>query len=271
MERHRDKTLDLAKGLSIMLMVLGHAIQFSFGTAYIVSNQFFDNPLFKSIYTFHMPLFMLISGYLFFESNKKKSFREVMSTKLRGIGIPMLTFILLCDLPIHATYLFRGDLVGLSINFIKTIGWGWTMWFLSSILLNVAIMATLVRVVRNRTWRYAILFSIACGSLFVPDALWLSVHKFMFPFFYIGYVLGENDVPVYTCSKNVLAMAVLTLLSIGAICWFDRDTYIYTTGFCIAEGGVRQLCIDGKRMLIALVVSFTFMQYVHILAGTKGE
>jgi len=58
MEKERNILIDLIKGLAILLVVLGHAVQFNFPRT-------FDNqPLFRIIYSFHMPLFMLTAGYV---------------------------------------------------------------------------------------------------------------------------------------------------------------------------------------------------------------
>ena len=54
----RDYGIDWLKAFAIVLMVLGHAIQYS-----LVSN-FDSNIIFRLIYSFHMPLFICISGYL---------------------------------------------------------------------------------------------------------------------------------------------------------------------------------------------------------------
>ena len=45
-----------------------------------------------------------------------------------------------------------------------------------------------------------------------------------------------------------------------------KETSIYTTGFCILKDFKGQLQIDFKRMIIALIVSYTFMQYVSRLS-----
>ena len=49
--------LDNLKGLLIILVILGHAIQFTIP-------EYRDNLAFRLIYSFHMPLFFFISGYL---------------------------------------------------------------------------------------------------------------------------------------------------------------------------------------------------------------
>ncbi len=58
MKPQREKWLDAAKGLAIILVVLGHCL------------NHFDNEILHSlceiIYLFHMPLFVLLSGYSFY-------------------------------------------------------------------------------------------------------------------------------------------------------------------------------------------------------------
>src|SRR5690606_8207293 len=53
----RDYYFDNAKFILIFLVVFGHLIQ-----SYIDSNSFFS-ALYKLLYTFHMPAFILVSGY----------------------------------------------------------------------------------------------------------------------------------------------------------------------------------------------------------------
>jgi len=261
----RDLTLDLAKGILIVLVVLGHSIQFSLGTVWTLSNQFYYDIVFKTIYSFHMPLFMLISGYLFYNSNKK-DFKTLLPSKLKAIGIPMLSFILLCKLPSYAVLAMGGDIVEIIREFVMTIFCGMTMWFLMSLLLSMTIIAILTRVVKGRGCQYLGMLLLIVGSMFIPDTILLNVHKFMFPFFCIGYIIRQSNIDIYVYSKNKIAMGILTILSVAAICWFNRDTYIYTTGFCIMGDYANQLFIDCKRMIIALIVSYTFMQYMHILS-----
>ena len=70
--KKRNEFIDILKGYAIILVVLGHSLQY--GCGLLPNNQFFSNNIFKIIYTFHMPLFVLISGYLFYFSEKKKRF-----------------------------------------------------------------------------------------------------------------------------------------------------------------------------------------------------
>lgn len=90
-KKKRDVSLDIAKGILIFLVVWGHSIQFGFGYEYGESYQCLDDYIFRAICSFHMPLFMAISGYLYYYSNRK-SFKKVVTSRLKSIGIPYLAY-----------------------------------------------------------------------------------------------------------------------------------------------------------------------------------
>lgn len=62
--RERIKWVDTAKGIAIILVVVGHVVQ-----SYHNVNQYTDSTLFnlsgQFVYSFHMALFMMLSGMLF--------------------------------------------------------------------------------------------------------------------------------------------------------------------------------------------------------------
>lgn len=64
----RSEYLDVLKAFTIVCVIIGHCIQYGSGARYLENQCYFDNIVFKIIYSFHMPLFMLISGYLFFNT-----------------------------------------------------------------------------------------------------------------------------------------------------------------------------------------------------------
>lgn len=87
--KERSLYLDVVKGLAIILVVVGHCIQFGSGADVLRSGVFFADPLFKFIYSFHMPLFMLVSGYLFRYSIQRPA-AQVVIAKVRSIVLPLL-------------------------------------------------------------------------------------------------------------------------------------------------------------------------------------
>lgn len=72
-ERQHLLWIDMAKGLAIALVVLGHCLDF-------------DNPLRHFIYTFHMPLFFMLAGY----TMRAKPRLTVLSSSLRRLMVPYL-------------------------------------------------------------------------------------------------------------------------------------------------------------------------------------
>ena len=143
--KERNTTLDLAKGILIILVVLGHAIQYSGNGNWEDSQLFFDDIVFRAIYSFHMPLFMMISGYLFYSSNKK-DFKPLMISKLRAIGIPLLVFTLLMNVVWYIPLLINGNVLEIFSQYLGTLVFKMNMWFLLSLLLNMVEVAVITRV-----------------------------------------------------------------------------------------------------------------------------
>ena len=55
--KNRNPFIDLSRGFAVFLMLWGHCIQYCVAKTDI---DFYENPVFKVIYSFHMPLLMLI-------------------------------------------------------------------------------------------------------------------------------------------------------------------------------------------------------------------
>ena len=98
-----DDSVSFAKGIGIMLMVLGHTFFFAYG--------------YRVIYMFHMPLFFFLSGYCFKESHLG-NFRNYAKKRISRIYVPFvkwgLIFLLLHNIFFHLniyndTFGFEGE------------------------------------------------------------------------------------------------------------------------------------------------------------------
>lgn len=120
--RSRNLYLDVVKGIAIILVVFGHNIQY--GSFECNNGDFFENPLFIAIYSFHMPLFMLISGYLFYHTIKSHSWGQNVKSRFTKLVLPIIIwnsiYLLIMDAHIiwggashwlSACYLFTLNLV----------------------------------------------------------------------------------------------------------------------------------------------------------------
>ena len=106
---------DILKGIAILLVVVGHQIQYTCN-----NDAYIDNALFKFIYGMHMSLFMLISGYFFYFSIQRHSIKDIILTRCRQCLIPIATVTI-------ATQFLRFDFV-LCHFFDRLTGTG--LWFL---------------------------------------------------------------------------------------------------------------------------------------------
>ncbi|AHF13657.1 hypothetical protein BARVI_03575 [Barnesiella viscericola DSM 18177] len=79
MEKRRDIAFDIAKGIGIVLMVIGHYIR-SMLPSSIVFTRF--------IYHFHMPLFFLIAGFFYESSTRKESYGAFVWNKFQRLMLP---------------------------------------------------------------------------------------------------------------------------------------------------------------------------------------
>lgn len=79
MKKDRNLYLDILKAICIVFVIVGHCIQFGSGNEYYLEEAYFENPMFIFIYSFHMPLFALISGYLFSYSLRGETGRNYYS------------------------------------------------------------------------------------------------------------------------------------------------------------------------------------------------
>jgi fucose 4-O-acetylase-like acetyltransferase len=84
----RETWVDVVKGIAIYMVVFGHCIQYATPIDY----DYEGSILFRLIYGFHMPLFMLISGYLFWISLQKYTFKSGIIAKVKGIMVPCLSW-----------------------------------------------------------------------------------------------------------------------------------------------------------------------------------
>ena len=75
---------DVLKLFAIFLVLWGHCIQ------YFLSSQYSDEPVYRYIYSFHMPLFMMISGY-FSASSMRLHFTELITKKSRQLLLPCVS------------------------------------------------------------------------------------------------------------------------------------------------------------------------------------
>ncbi len=87
----RLEWVDIARGFAIILVVMGHVVS-SYHEAGLYETSDFMNFICKFVYSFHMALFILLSGFLYSRSDSRKSKKTSILQKLINYGIPYVLF-----------------------------------------------------------------------------------------------------------------------------------------------------------------------------------
>ena len=208
----RNGYIDFIKGWAILLVLVGHAIQYCYGAEYFLQGTYFSNPIFKFIYTFHMPLFMAVSGYLLQQTLNNRTELEVAKRRLRQLGLPILSFGVLAFAIKWVVYPMF-DIIGCVKELLLTcVG---NLWFLWALLYN-QLLLLLIRRMGDKVWMYVL-----AGVLiyFIPDSSYIPArYTFLYPYLVVGYMTGKYTLNrVYTVKKRMGISVSMLLLYVGAL------------------------------------------------------
>lgn len=92
-EKQRNYHFDNMKGILILCVVLGHTVSNLFS---VWGNYLATKYLYYLIYTFHMPVFIFISGFF---SKRHSDYETYLKKAISGCLIPYLIFNVLYALP----------------------------------------------------------------------------------------------------------------------------------------------------------------------------
>lgn len=256
---NRKDMIDILRGIAVFLMILGHAIQYGSGQLWINSESYFDNYIFKFIYGFHMPFFMLISGYLFVYSLNKNSFWGVFMKKLITLLLPIFMWSVLYNIFIRVIY--NGQII--DVTFVKQLIWYIisSFWFLWAVFFCSTVVLVINRFFADNIFIYSIGFVL---TFLIPDSYNFHLYKYMYPFFVIGYLLHTNFDKVRTIKLNKQYLLILLLVYMCMVALYEKEIYIYTSAYCVrgSENPIKILCITFFRLFVGLFGSFLCVQIV---------
>ena len=240
-ETKKIKWLAVLQGFSMLLVVIGHIS---------LTNQPGDpstpiaTGIERSIYTFHMPLFIFISGWLFYYTciSRGKAYKEMLTSKVKRLVVPFLTFtfatmVLKMAFPqlvhrvvdmneiIDTFILFRSNPLG-------------EMWFII-VLFELMLLYPLYRVLtKNIT-----LSAIGLGGTILISLSSISISYFnigrvtyILPFFVAGILCCKYEWQKYLNNLwSLMIMAILfTAFNVIGILPKSADIIIVSTGIAFS-------------------------------------
>ena len=205
---------DNAKFILIFFVVFGHMIR-----SFIEDSEMIFT-IYKVIYSFHMPAFILVSGF-FAKGFYQKGYIVKITKKLI---VPYLIFQL-----IYSIYYYY-------LNGQTKIEWDllnphWSLWFLIS-LFWWNLMLLLVSKYKAFT---SIIISMIIGLLvgyvdYVTNYLSLSRTFVFFPFFLLGYYLTKDHIRfLFKTRCRLVALAIFVIVFAGFYC-FPNNNYEWLLG-----------------------------------------
>lgn len=188
----RSSYFDNARAILIVAVVIGHML------AGFVNKDHLMASIYLYIFIFHMPAFILISGYF-----AKKIYEEGYIRKLvKKLLLPYAVFQVLYSF--YYYYIF-GDNVSFTM-FVPR----WALWFLMSLFLWNVLLYFFGKM--KYGFVLAILISLFIGyDEGVGEYLSLSRTFFFFPFFLMGYHLNKQHFEKLKSNANVAIGFVLAI------------------------------------------------------------
>ena len=271
----------ILQGWAMLWVVIGHAF---LGTA--GEGPVWENTLFHFAYSFHMPLFMLVSGWLFHytrlnmnnlhytEGEGKWNDSAIIKDKawrllLPGFVFSLVAFVLKTAFPgetsrqvglslqdiIHQ-YLYPNDNPMRELWFIATLFW----FFL---------LAPLWKIVLKREWTLWLLLAVLLALHFDhPDIELLCIGRaFSYAvWFYLGLIISKLDIIDKYLNKNVW---ITLVLGIGFhITGLYTDLFVTTLGGIIFSFG---LALMADKYIPRLFFTFRNYTYQIFLIGIFAQ
>jgi fucose 4-O-acetylase-like acetyltransferase len=228
----RIEFIDFLKAFAIFCVLWGHSI----GDFRANNNEWFflADPVLKFIFTYHMPLFFMVSGF-FFSSSLESSFKEVFRRRFTVLIIPHITWsILIGFMNWGMSFLgWRTPFTDKPFTILSQIQAFFIpdpatdLWFFKDLFLTSIIVFVAYQIFKKRY--LAFIASMLFVMLFDFFGVLGKVQRFMMPIFWTGILL-KTYYPVFSKHlKKILIGSGILLL----VCYYFYDhTYmIYLVDF----------------------------------------
>lgn len=260
--------LDIIKGLAIFLVILGHCIQCGSGNGFCQSQLFFEDSLYRFIYSFHMPLFMMISGFLYSKTLSGKPFLWTLKNRSQRLLLPIVAWATILMLPGFV----RGggfDIGGYLYSILTGFWFLWAVWW-------ATIICSFIEMI-GKTFRLKIILHVIVIiiTFFTPDGLNFFLYKFMYVAFLIGYAAEKCNLDTKlerTAPRRYLYLAGLAALYIVLFLFFRRESYIYISGWTLLgkDNWFTILVWDVYRTIIGAVGGVLFIYLIYLFVPEKS-
>ena len=227
--------VDVLKGAGILLVVFGHFIEQPAGDSALLKT------LYVGIYSFHMPLFVFLSGIFARQTLKTKDYRKIVWT----LFVPLVVF--------QIVYVGVG----------RWTGWGtypplapyWILWFIASLIawrLLLPLFASPIGLL------VATLGAVLAGfDQSVGYALSASRTIYFLPFFILGHLYGRQLIALAERHRGPFIGLFVATIAIVLLWWQHGLDPAALTGSHDYNGAAPDKIYPGAARLILMTLSLS--------------
>jgi fucose 4-O-acetylase-like acetyltransferase len=246
--------LDVLKGVVILLVILGHSIQLHAG--------YQDKLPFRIIYSFHIPLFMFLSGAV--ASYGKNLFNfSILRKKFYALVVPFIAWGLLNFYFIGThTDLFLPRFINGLFEFPDR-----GLWFLWVLFLNFCCLVLIKNIERfTKSISYILVWFIIYSVPFSKYGVGLV--RWHLPFFLLGYLIFSNTWKINKYKKAVLAFCVLGFpILVASWHWITLPPKLVNLSTHLAAHGLLNISLGDAFQVNTYRLIILFYMYLVPLTG----
>ena len=261
MAQERNQLLDATKGVAIILVVLGHSIQQYAG---LDNRTALDIGFERFIISFHMPLFMLISGYLFYFSLQRHSEIDIVKKRIKMFALPILTMAVIKHLRWNVFHFeISSFITGFPTSLFNS------LWFFWAMIIITMFVCVVHKYFKSHWAGYVVAIVI---TLSLPNVYPLRAYVHLLPVFLLGYLAASDKVKnALGGGKPIVVQSVLFVIVLGLYLimfpYFDFDDMIYFSRYSLASSDDigRDIVKDLFRFSIGIMGSIGTLLALNVL------
>lgn len=238
--------LDIAKGIAIILMVLGHTS--------------IPHELSNFIWAFHMPLFFIASGYT--TNWGKRSFMQFILHKTKTIILPFVIYSVILLL------LTQESSESVTMLFLIRNGWiSWALWFIP-VLFFATVLGKLLFSVRNKSFMTILVMCLLLvGIMLSYNKIYLPWSLSTVPVATIFVIVGTKLRQYNNIITNSQWWQILLLLIVTALI-----SYFWRLDLCFNKilPFIPLFCGAIVGTILIFKISVLIVRYISFLAEILG-
>lgn len=234
--------IDNLRGFLIILVIIGHCIQY-------MDIDYDHNIIFRYIYSFHMPLFMFVSGYVSYKHDYRWS---LIKRRAIQLIVPFISWAMI-GMTISGSY---------DMKFLTHPDTA--LWFLWVLFWIGTVHMSLSKCCRRFNLNEEIVFSVSCFlflAILLFSKLSFGFHLFAWylPFYVFGAFLRKHD-SLFSDIMDRCRLPLGAFFVILAFFWMRNESPTFMSS-------QSQVIIFGYKFIVGLIGSLFFMSVARMFDG----